>query len=133
MMAAYVDTSWLTAIAFAESSHTRSVDILTGAGQLLCSGLVEAEVRSVCRREGVSASSSLVDRLTLIMPDRSLRPEIERILEVGYLRGADLWHIACALFVSPTPADLVFLTLDARQAGVAQALGFVVPGDAPET
>ena len=57
-------------------------------------------------------------------PIRRLTGEIDRALACGYVRGADLWHLACALFVTPEPADLAFLTLDAGQAGVAGRLGF---------
>jgi hypothetical protein len=46
------------------------------------------------------------------------------VLEHGYLRGADLWHLACALFVVDEPDMLTFLTLDTRQQEVAAALGF---------
>ena len=51
------------------------------------------------------------------------------MLEAGYLRGADLWHVAHALYVTPCPASLSFVTLDARQGAVAEALGFPVVGD----
>lgn len=37
---------------------------------------------------------------------------------------ADLWHLACALFVEPQPLELVFLTLDKRQRAAARVLGF---------
>jgi hypothetical protein len=40
------------------------------------------------------------------------------------LKGADLWHLANALFLSPDAEDLSFLTLDTRQADVAGRLGF---------
>ena len=45
-------------------------------------------------------------------------------LRAGYLRGADLWHVACALYVAPKPSDVFFITLDERQAEVAAALEF---------
>ena len=44
----------------------------------------------------------------------------------GYLRGADLWHIAMALYVAPPAEDIVFITLDGTQREVASALGFQV-------
>ena len=46
------------------------------------------------------------------------------MLETGYLRGADLWHVATALYVSPQARNLSFATLDARQSDIAAALGF---------
>jgi hypothetical protein len=55
-----------------------------------------------------------------------LTDEISRVLSAGYLRGADLWHVACALYLEPEPDELVFLTLDASQKAVAAKLGFSV-------
>ena len=48
----------------------------------------------------------------------------QAVLDAGQLRGADAWHLACALYLSPEPRELEFLTLDGRQAAVAVALGF---------
>jgi hypothetical protein len=60
-----------------------------------------------------------------VIPDRSLEPEVVRALAAGRLRGADLWHVACALFVAgDRTADLVFSTADQEQRRVARALGF---------
>jgi len=42
----------------------------------------------------------------------------------GDVRGADLWHLACALFLTSVPAQIGFLTLDQRQNELAAALGF---------
>jgi hypothetical protein len=39
-------------------------------------------------------------------------------------RGADCWHLATALYLSPDPSALTFLTLDLAQRHVAKALGF---------
>ena len=50
-------------------------------------------------------------------------------LEVGHLRGADLWHVACALFVAGTArSEVAFLSRDAAQRTVAKRLGFPAPG-----
>ena len=46
------------------------------------------------------------------------------MLNAGYLRGADLWHVATALYVTPEPGEISFITLDRRQRNVAMALGF---------
>jgi len=45
-------------------------------------------------------------------------------LEVGYLRGADLWHLATALYITEDPAQITFMTLDKSQQAVASKLGF---------
>ena len=57
-------------------------------------------------------------------PDRPLSPEIRRVLQAGYLRGADCFHVASALYFMDDPTGNTFLTLDTRQRAVAKALGF---------
>jgi hypothetical protein len=68
----------------------------------------------------------VLDFVTWIYPNRPLAREIERVAGVGYLRGADLWHLANALFLAPEPRELTFLTLDKRQREVAVELGFPI-------
>jgi hypothetical protein len=53
-----------------------------------------------------------------------LTQEISRVLVAGYLRGADVWHVACALHMSQDPGEVTFLTLDRPQRTVARRLGF---------
>ena len=67
---------------------------------------------------------SAIAGIEWILPDRALASEFATVLETGYLRGADLWHVATALYVSPQASGLSFATLDARQGTVAEALGF---------
>ena len=63
-----------------------------------------------------------------MLPSRSLEGEIRQALDVGRLRGADLWHVACALFVAGSArSDLAFLSRDAAQRTVAKRLGFPTP------
>jgi len=62
--------------------------------------------------------------LEWVSPDRPLGAEINAVLDAGYLRGADCWHVATALYFATDPSRLAFLTLDARQGEVAKALGF---------
>jgi hypothetical protein len=59
-------------------------------------------------------------------PQRPLTAEFRRILAVGHLRGADLWHLACALWTAPDARELAFVTLDKRQRDVARKLGFAL-------
>jgi hypothetical protein len=125
MSYAYVDTSCVVAIAFDEAAAARTAGRIRRFERLLSSNLLEAELRSALKREGVEGyPGHLVSWLTWIYPDRPLRTEFDRITPLGYLRGADLWHVANALFVDPTAGDLTFLTLDARQRDVAARLGF---------
>lgn len=125
MKLAYVDSSCVVAIVFGESGYQRVVDHLDRFDRLLASNLMEAEVRAALAREGVGEEAgSLLSGFTWIYPNRPLTTEYRRILAAGPLRGADLWHLACALFLAPEPGELSFLTLDRQQQGVARNLGF---------
>ena len=124
MSAAYVDTSVLAAIAFGERDGPPMARRLEEFSRRLASNLLEAELRAACARERLGLSDSLFANLTWVFPDRSLGPELDRVLNAGYLRCADLWHVACALYVTRTPGDIWFLTLDERQRRVAAELGF---------
>lgn len=124
MKAAYVDTSCFVAIAFGERGATALARRLAAFDELLASNLLEAELRAAFAREDIAEEPDALAAITWIIPDRPLRPEIVRILEAGYMRGADCWHLATALYLAPDPGELTFLTLDVRQRGVAKALGF---------
>jgi len=125
MSAAYVDTSALVAIAFGEEGGSALAERLEGFEELLSSNLLEAEFRSALAREGVSGGGHILTWITWILPSRPLSEEIDRVLDAGYLRGADLWHLACALYVSEKPEELAFVSLDERQRELADALGFL--------
>lgn len=126
MSFAYVDTSVLVAIAFEERDGQRMARRLARFSGLLASNLLEAELRAACARENCTFADALLAELKWVFPDRSLGPELGEVLAAGYLRGADLWHLACALYVTTAPGDISFLTLDQRQRMVARALGFQV-------
>ena len=84
-------------------------------------------MRAVFAREGRVFEPESVVHIEWIFPDRPLSSEIAAVLRVGYLRGADLWHVAnarCAARAAPGPA---FITLDGRQQAVAAAdMGFPI-------
>ena len=124
MNAAYVDTSCLVAIAFAEPGYKAVASRLDRFDQLFASNLLEAELRAAFRLEKVRADDTLFGSLSWVFPDRALTAEIETVLNAGHVRGADAWHLACALYLSPDPRELAFLTMDRPQAKVADALGF---------
>lgn len=125
MTFAYVDTSCLVAVAFDEPGARKLAARLRRFDRLFSSNLLEAELRSALVREGADGHiEDLLSWLTWVYPNRPLTPEYARITTAGYLRGADLWHLANALFLAPDPTDLSFLTLDGRQGAVARRLGF---------
>ena len=124
MTVAYVDTSCLVAMVFGERGASSVARRLGTIDEIVSSNLLEAELRSVCARERVIADDGLLAGLTWIVPDRPLHAEVRRVLNAGYVRGADCWHLASALYLADDPGEITFLTLDARQAKVAGALGF---------
>ena len=125
MKLAYVDTSCLVAVAFDEPGAQDMVRHLGECDRLFASNLLEAEFRSALQREGVQeGAGSMLAGLSWLYPDRPLRPEFVRVLRHGHVRGADLWHLACALYLKKRVGDLLFLTLDKRQREAAVALGF---------
>ena len=126
MSVAYVDTSALVAIAFSERGGATVARRLDGFSRLLSSNLLEAELRVAFAREGYEFETGLVSGIEWVMPDRTLSPEFMKALDAGYLRGADLWHVAVALYVTGPGSGMSFITLDCRQRSVAATLGFVV-------
>lgn len=128
MRHAYLDTSCVVAVTFDEPGADRVRKVLGGFDRLLASNLLEAEWRAALKREDAGdAPGSALDSIAWIFPNRALSMEIERVLATGYLRGADAWHLACALFLDPSASELSVLTLDGAQAEAARALGFSTP------
>lgn len=124
MRVAYVDTSCLVAIAFGEAGGAAMAQKLARFEELFSSNLLEAELRASFVREHVEMDKAYLAQVTWVLPDRPLSAEIVRVLAAAHLRGADLWHVACALYLAGDPTRVSFLTLDARQAEVAGAIGF---------
>jgi len=124
LKAAYVDTSCLVAIAFDEPRGAEVASRLGEQDILLSSNLLEADFRAALARESAQLDEALFSWITWVLPDRPLSVEITRVLQTAYLRGADLWHLSTAIYVTSDPSDLTFLTLDGRQAEVAEGLGF---------
>ncbi|MDE2659128.1 MAG: PIN domain-containing protein [Acidobacteriota bacterium] len=126
MSIAYVDSSVLVAIALGESGSEAVTERLAGFTRLYSSNLLEAELRSALVRESVGWSQKHTEGIRWIWTDRSLGDEMETILRIRYLKGADLWHLAAAVSFVPDPRAMTFVTLDERQRAVAAELGFQV-------
>ena len=125
MKLVYVDTSVLLATALGEPGCERVRKTLRRFDGLVTSGLTEAEFAARLRREQV-VGKAIPGQVAFVSHPPRLSAEVERVLDAGYARGADTWHIAVALFVDPTAKSLKFATLDAKQADVARAVGFAV-------
>lgn len=125
MKAAYVDTSALVAVAFGERESSRLTRTLRTFDRLYSATLLEAEFLAAAEREGLRREAApLLRPIRWVYPDARLTAELEAVLDVGYLRGADLHHLATALRLFPEPGEAAFLTLDERQAELAGKLGF---------
>lgn len=127
MKVGYLDTSCLVAVAFGEPGADALARRLEAYAELVSANLLEAEWIAALAREGVEGGAHLLDGVTWVLPDRRLSAELGRVLAARPLRGADLWHLATALYVAESPADVDFLTLDADQREAAAALGFPTP------
>ena len=123
---AYIDSSCIVASALGEVSSRLMVERLKGFDQVLSSPLLEAELFSALAREKRPLSREWMKGVRLVYAFRSIAPELEVVFAAGYLRGADAWHLATALYLSPEPSALTFLTLDVAQGEVARTLGFSV-------
>ena len=123
---AYVDASAAVAVALEEPGWELTARLLASFPVLLSANLLEAEVRSVYAREGLQYDPKVVSSIGWAHPHRSLGSEMATALDVGgYLKGADLWHVAAALYVDESIIGrTAFITLDNRQRAVAAKLGF---------
>ena len=125
---AYVDTSILLSILLREPEAEAMHAQLLGFARLFSSNLLEAELRAVCAREDIPTAkvNASLAPIEWVFPNRSLQPELERALSAGFLRGADLWHVGCALFLDRLLAPVTFLTQDRRQREVAATAGLTL-------
>ena len=124
MSSAYVDTSVIVAVAFNEPGGNEIVERLNSFTILMSSNLLESEVRSAYVRENRRFDEDVLSDIEWIIPLHPLSRELNTASQAGYLRGADLWHVATALYMFRNPSEVTFLTLDRRQGEVAAALGF---------
>ena len=124
MSIAYVDSSVIVGIAFQDPGSTAVERRLAEFSDLRSSNLLEAEVRAAYSRMRREFDVRVLSGIRWILPDRPLTQELRSAMAAGYLKGADLWHVATALYVAPEPRDMSFVTLDGRQRTVASALGF---------
>lgn len=124
MAVAYLDTSALVAVAFGEPDGEAMQHRLNQFTGIVSSNLLEAELRSVYSRERRRFESDSLSRVEWVMPNRPLSAEMAVVLDAGYMRGADLWHLATALYIAPDPGKMFFVTLDKRQHATASILGF---------
>ena len=127
MKPAYIDTSLLIGLKFQRLPlpTMRRIEKY----ELFAGELVIAEMLAFGTREAIPEGQlwEALKGLSWVIPEGSLASELTRIAHSGYARGADLWHLACACYLSPIAGDLAFLTLDKRQRDLASRIGFQAP------
>jgi predicted nucleic acid-binding protein len=127
---AYLDSSFLLAILLQEPRYRALQTTLGSFDDLIAGDLLVAEVLATAAREDLPLERirPVIESIALVLPARSLEPELLEVLQQGRLRGADLWHLACALYVAGEEREgLAFLSRDAPQRGLARRLGFATP------
>ena len=127
MRAAYIDTSLVIGLKFQKPAP--ATGRLVQRYELFASELLIAEVLAFGKRESLPEDLLLeaVRGLSWIIPEGTISREFRRVADAGYARGADLWHLACACYLSPNTEELAFLTLDERQRSLAARVGFHAP------
>ena len=126
MSVVFLDSSAILTIGFRQRGGAELEARLQSFSELRASNLLEAEVRSAYIRERRAYNSEILEGINWVIPDRPLTPEISKALEAGYARGADLWHLATALYMAADPTEVTFVTLDQQQRRVARGLRFRV-------
>lgn len=124
---AYLDTSLLIGLKFEQPDPVLVRAVLDY--DLYSSELLIAEVMAFGKRESVPENLlwDAVQGISWVIPVEKITEQLARVGRHGYARGADLWHPACACYLSPNPQDLVFLTLDERRRHLASLVGFRAP------
>ena len=130
MSLAYLDTSFLLSILFNEPGARKLSGVLGQFERVFSADLLVAETLAAAPREnvGLDRVEPVLKTISLLLPDRTLLPEVREVLAHGYLRGADLWHLASAMFLAgPDRAAIAFLSRDSAQRAMAGHVGFRTP------
>lgn len=121
---AYVDTSCIVAVCFDEKNAKEIKKKLISYDHLFSANLLEAEFLATCSREGVlSAGPPSLERINWVLPPRPLSDEYLLVLKHSHVRGADLYHIACALFLRSELDEIDFVSADVKQLQAATLIG----------
>ena len=124
----YIDTSVIVCLLFKQLDYQKLQTAFVEAEELISSSLILAETQSACVREKFppQAGSPLLNKISLVNPEHRMTVELAEIFKYGYLRGADAYHLACALYADNNTRELVFLSRDNKQQALAKKLGFTL-------
>lgn len=125
---AYLDSSYILGILFREERYNAHQKRIKSLNHAVTSLFSQAEIMSSLKREAIEFDSfiQMADAIDWLLLGDRLDEELARVFAHGYLRGADAFHLATALwFVGDADTkDCAFLTLDKKQETVAKSLGF---------
>ena len=124
----YIDTSVVIAILL-DQDHSKKYQQTVSDAKLYSHELILSECFSVAKREFIPFSDmqNALEVINIVTEIPQLPGFLEEILEIGYCRGADLHHLACAKFLDPD-ATIGFLTADKKQREIAKLVGFKTEG-----
>ncbi|MEA2625631.1 MAG: hypothetical protein QOD06_1676 [Candidatus Binatota bacterium] len=142
-MTLYGETSAILRWLFAESGADEILELLRGAGKVVCSRLTIIESHRVIRRVvtlGDLVETDAVDVRSILAQAAArwamfeISPEVGRRAEEAFpvepVRTLDALHLATALVLRQAIPDLRMLSTDARVRENAVALGFdVLPAE----
>lgn len=119
----YIDSSVVVASLFDELPNNKK--IWGSSDNFLSSFILESEVLSTAKREGLDLDlvKKELKKISFVRTE-SLLAQLTEIFKVGYLRGADAFHLATAMWIQGKHSGLKFYTLDKRQIAIASMFGF---------
>lgn len=124
---AYIDSSVLIATLLEDHPKPQLDKFWGSAEWFISSYLLQAEVFSAVKREKADMQLAALEikKIGFVRTD-SLAEELMEIFKAGYVRGADAFHLATALWIRGKHKDLKFITLDEKQKEIARYLDFIV-------
>lgn len=132
----YWDTSAIIALSTVHPQTVVAKLRAAESGPHLCSSLAHAESCAVLARavrEGtLTERAAGRARAQLAGPGFAMsetlpsRPRVEALAERHSLRGADLWHLACALEIRADEPRLALVSFDAELLAAARAEGLPI-------
>ncbi len=124
---AYIDSSVLIATLLEDHPKPQLDKFWGSAERFISSYLLQAEVFSAVKREKADMQLAALEikKIGFVRTD-SLAEELMEIFKAGYVRGADAFHLATALWIRGKHKDLKFITLDEKQKEIAKHLDFIV-------
>ena len=127
----YLDTSAWIAWKFKQAGSDIFKKIALDSDTVISCPLFVSEYVSFLKRNEILSQTRYEEELDFIrwiFPAVPLFKEYSQCGKLGFLRGADLYHIATALwFAQDRPSELIFLTCDLKQKEAAKKLGFKTP------